>query len=516
MLKVAAGLGLNGSVSECSLSIGRGLLDWDIVEPSPEALVESLRAFGYSPEAAVADLIDNSISAGARDINVLFTWNGAESTVCVSDDGRGMDERTLQNAMRAGSKNPLDLRSESDLGRFGLGLKTASFSQARELTVVSRGRGRNATTVRRWDLDLIAKSSEWRLLRSSPESVDMPTIIGASGTVVMWSKCDRLVGNADRHESKAHSRFNTAIDRVAKHLSAVFQRFMTGRSKVSITVNGEQLKPWDPFMEDHSATQHLDSELLTLSGHPVKITPFVLPHRSKLSGEEQADGSGAAGWNQQQGFYVYRSNRLLVQGDWLALGFSKDEHTKLARIAVEFPAALDHDWQVDVKKSSARAPGPLQQHMKRIATATRRQAEEVYRHRGKIIARKASKDFVMAWQQIKTRDGEVRYRINRKHPVIATLLDASSNRRETERGLKFIEETIPTTMVGISIADALDQQTAPFSQCRPELEPLLNFTFDGLVLTGLSPPDALDRIATAEPFIQYPEIIQAFRENIDE
>jgi hypothetical protein len=490
-------------------------MDWEIADPSPDALVESLRAFGYSPEAAVADLIDNSISADAHEIEVHFHWNGAASTVTVSDDGRGMDEPTLLNAMRAGSRNPLEARDASDLGRFGLGLKTASFSQARELTVLSRKRGTRKSAIRRWDLDLIAETSEWRLLRTGPPNSNVPLTRDSSGTVVMWSKCDRLVGDSDRQESKAHSRFNAAIDRVAQHLSVVFHRYMVGRGKVTITVNGVKLKPWDPFMKDNDATQHLDSEMLSLSGRPVNVSPYVLPHRSKLSADEQTAGAGAAGWNQQQGFYVYRNNRLLVQGDWLGLGFAKDEHTKLARIAVEFPAALDHDWQVDVKKSSARAPGPLQQDLRRIAAVTRRQAEDVYRHRGKIVARNNSQDFVMAWQQLKTRDGDVRYRINRKHPVIATLLGSSSNRRETERGLRFIEETIPTTLVGVMIADALDQHPVPFSHHRPELDGLLRFTFDGLIETGLKPSDALDRIAAAEPFIQYPEIIQAMREATD-
>ena len=490
-------------------------MDWDIAEPSPDALVESLRAFGYSPETAVADLIDNSISADAQVIDVRFHWNGAESTVTISDDGRGMDEQTLLNAMRAGSRNPLETRDDSDLGRFGLGLKTSSFSQARELTVRSRKRGTTKSATRRWDLDLIAETSEWRLLRTEPIGSTVPKFNGNSGTIVMWSKCDRLVGDADRHESKAHSRFNASVDRVAQHLSVVFHRYMSGRGKVTITVNGEKLKPWDPFMAGNDATQHLDSEILSLGGRPVKVSPFVLPHRSKLNPEEQAAGAGAAGWNQQQGIYVYRNNRLLVQGDWLGLGFAKDEHTKLARIAVEFPAALDHDWQVDVKKSSARAPGALQQDLRRIATATRRAAEEVYRHRGKVIARQASKDFVMAWQQFKTRDGEVRYRINRHHPVVATLLESSSNKRETERGLRFIEETIPTTLVGIGIADSLDQQPTPFANHRPELADLMRFAFEGLTATGLKPAEALDRIAAAEPFIQYPEVVQAYRESAD-
>lgn len=490
-------------------------MDWDIAEPSPDALVESLRAFGYSPEAAIADLIDNSISAGAHTIDVHFHWNGSDSSVTISDDGNGMDEESLLNAMRAGSRNPLEVREESDLGRFGLGLKTASFSQARELTVLTRKTGAGKSAVRRWDLDLIAETSEWRLLRTEPLGTSVPPLNGKSGAVVMWSKCDRLVGDAERHESKAHARFNATIDRVARHLAAVFHRYMTGRGKVAITVNGQKLEPWDPFMSSNSATQHLDVETVSLAGLQVRISPFVLPHRSKLSTEEQKAGAGAAGWNQQQGFYVYRSNRLLVQGDWLGLGFSKDEHTKLARIAIEFPAALDHEWQVDVKKSSARAPGPLQQDLRRIATATRRTAEEVYRHRGKVIARQASKDFVMAWQQFKTRDGEVRYRINREHPVVATLLVSSSNKRATERGLRFIEETIPSTLVGIGIADALDQQPTPFANHRPELGGLLKFAFEGLTATGLKSAEALDRLAAAEPFIQYPEIIQAFRESID-
>ncbi len=492
-----------------------GSLDWDIAEPSPDALVESLRAFGYSPEAAIADLIDNSISAGAHQVDVQFNWNGPESSVLISDDGAGMEEASLLNAMRAGSRNPLEDRDESDLGRFGLGLKTASFSQARELTVVSRKSGAHSTAVRRWDLDLIAETSEWRLLRTAPPGMTATPVRGKSGTVVMWSKCDRLVGDAERHESKAHTRFNATIERVARHLAAVFHRYMTGRGKITITVNGQPLEPWDPFMTGNSATQRLNVETLTIAGLPVKISPFVLPHRSKLNPEEQSAGAGAAGWNQQQGFYIYRSNRLLVQGDWLGLGFSKEEHAKLARIAIEFPAALDHEWQVDVKKSSARAPGPLQQDLRRIATATRRAAEEVYRHRGKVIARQASQDFVMAWQQFKTRDGEVRYRINRKHPVVETLLDSSSNKRATERGLRFIEETIPSTLVGIGIADALDQQPTPFAHHRPELDGLLRFAFEGLTATGLNTGEALDRIAAAEPFIQYPEIVQAFRESLD-
>lgn len=489
--------------------------EWDIAEPRADALIESLRAFGYSPEAAVADLLDNSISAGARNIDVEFFWDGASSHVAIRDDGRGMTDAALLAAMRPGSTSPLEERDAKDLGRFGLGLKTASFSQARELTVITRSAESGNSAVRRWDLDVVEETGEWRLLKSVPSSMRVEALGSSPGTLVVWSKCDRLVGRPEVADAKAQSRFNQVARNVAHHLAAVFHRFMVGRGKVTIRVNRRTLDPWDPFMESHPATQNLGTEKLALKGAHIEVTPLVLPHRSKLSESEQRSGAGEAGWNQQQGFYLYRGDRLLVQGDWLGLGFAKDEHTKLARIAVDIPTTLDHEWQVDVKKSSARAPGPLLADLRRIATATRRQAEEVYRHRGKLLVRRTSQDFVMAWLQYKTRDGEVRYRVNRAHPVITALLEAGGgNKRVVERSLRFIEETIPTTLIGVSIANALDQQPVPFSESRPELAPLLRFVFDGLTDEGLTQAEALARIAAAEPFIQYPEVVEAFRESI--
>ncbi len=491
------------------------MTDWDIAAPRADALIESLRAFGYSPEAAVADLLDNSISAGARSIDVEFYWNGPDSHVSVRDDGRGMDDADLLAAMRPGSTGPLEQRQAKDLGRFGLGLKTASFSQARELTVVTRSPASTAPHVRRWDLDVVQESGEWRLLRSAPTWLPLSALGDGAGTLVVWSKCDRLVGDAAVGDAGAQSRFNKVARSVAQHLSAVFHRFMDGTDKVSIRVNGVPVAPWDPFMESHCATQNLGSERLGLKGEHIDVTPFVLPHRSKLSEAEQTGGAGASGWNEQQGFYLYRGNRLLVQGDWLGLGFAKEEHTKLARIAVEIPTTLDHEWQVDVKKSSARAPGPLRTELRRAATISRRQAEAVYRHRGKVVARRSSQDFVMAWLQVKTREGEVRYRVNRAHPVIKALTDsAGDGRRVVERSLRFLEETVPTTLIGVHLATSLDHQPVPYSRSRPELTPLLRFVYGGLLAEGMDAEEALARVAAAEPFIQYPEVVHAFRESV--
>lgn len=488
-------------------------IDWDVAEPKADALIESLRAFGYSPEAAIADLVDNSISAEAKHIAIDFAWSGSQSTVTVTDDGRGMTESTLIAAMRLGSTSPLQVRDKSDLGRFGLGLKTASFSQARELTVASSERDSGCLSIRRWDLDTVARTGEWRLLRTPPAgatAIDPPT---PAGTVVQWSKMDRLVGVAETNDAKAHGRFLKTIDRVHQHLAATFHRFLTGRSRIRVTINGNDVEPWDPYMSNHPATQRLESEALPFRSELIQVSPYVLPHRSKLSDAEAQTGAGAHGWNQQQGFYIYRSGRLLIQGDWLGLGLAKDEHTKLARISVDFPATLDHEWQVDVKKSSARPPGELVDSLRRIAQATRSKAEDVYRHRGKTIAHKTSNSFVFAWQQYKDREGILRYKINREHPVIAAVLEAAGKEQKLiERALRFIEETVPTTMIGVALADALDTQPTPFGQTRREIRPLAEFVFNGLVQDGATAEEALERISAAEPFSQYPEVLEVLRE----
>lgn len=487
--------------------------DWDIAEPRASALIESLRSFGYTPEAAIADLVDNSISAGAGTIRIDMVWAGRGSVVTVADNGRGMSADALHDAMRPGSRSPLDSRSSDDLGRFGLGLKTASFSQARELTVLTRTAD-GLEAVRRWDLDTVAESGEWRLLRTQPTDIDLD-LKDIPGTVVSWSKCDRLVGDADPSDSKAHERFLHSVRRIQHHLEATFHRFLQGRERITILLNGRPLKPWDPFMTRHPATQQLFTEELPFHGERVKVTAFVLPHRSKLTQQQADDGHGASGWNHQQGFYLYRSRRLLVEGDWLGLGFAKDEHTKLARIAVEFPAALDQDWQVDVKKSSARTPGPLVPDLKRIAKAARARAEEVYRFRGKLTATRNSQPFVLAWEQYTDRNGDLRYKINRIHPVIVALLEAAGNKRgEVQRALRFIEETVPTTLIGVSIADSLDHQPKPFGAATKDLRPLADFVFTSLVADGYTPGEAINRIAVIEPFPQYPQLIQAFRESV--
>src|SRR5690349_3391180 len=122
--------------------------------PKPKSTLNSYRSFGYSVQTAIADIIDNSITARAKNIWINYVWDGSKSYLSILDDGLGMDLIELIDAMTPGSKNPQDNRESHDLGRFGLGLKTASFSQCRRLTVVSKKK--DTILIKRcWDLDYV-------------------------------------------------------------------------------------------------------------------------------------------------------------------------------------------------------------------------------------------------------------------------------------------------------------------------------------------------------------------------
>jgi hypothetical protein len=331
--------------------------------PRAMAMLESLRGLGYSTGAALADIIDNSISAGASEVRLDFSWDGQGSRITVLDNGLGMSDAELESAMRLGDKNPLDTRTTHDLGRFGMGLKTASFSQCRRLTVASVKDG--TTSCLRWDLDELAANPDggW-LLFEGPAQGSKPFISGLNGkkagTVVLWEQMDRIVT-----DGFTSNDFHDLIDTVESHLAMVFHRLLQGpRAKLMLLLNGRSVAPWDPFMTGHPSkpwtsppTNHsTDYGIVTVQAH-------VLPHRDRLTAAEFDSNAGPAGWTAQQGFYVYRNERLLVAGGWLGLGnsraWNREEAHRLARIRLDIPNTADADWKIDVRKSTARPPVSL-------------------------------------------------------------------------------------------------------------------------------------------------------------
>lgn len=491
--------------------------DYIIVAPQPSALIESLRAFGYTTQTAIADIVDNSITAGARNIWIDFNWEGSDSTLSISDDGTGMTEAELIQAMRPGSRSPLEERGRGDLGRFGLGLKTASFSQCRRTSVISFT-DKSGAVGWCWDLDVVGRTSEWRLLPVDHSGRSMADRLASSksGTVVLWEKLDRILGSDDEDEGEdeAHRRFLHLARTVREHISATYHRFMTGRRAVTFRVNGSPVEPWDPYVTGMAGLQRLEPELLPFHGEVIKIQPYVLPHRSRFTDDEFSRAGLNGRWNDLQGFYVYRSDRLLVAGDYLGLPFQKEEHYKLVRIAVDLPNTLDEHWQIDVRKSMANPPGSLRRDLARIAKTTRSKAVEVYRHRGKTLTRSGSQGIEQTWAE-RIRANKITYHLNRSHPLLADFLGSltAAQRRQAALVLKLIEETVPVALIAINSSERDEEPTQPYEGDEAALRKAARAVYEGFLSRGLKPLDALERLGATYPFNTFPEIIATIAES---
>lgn len=365
-------------------------------------------------ESALADLIDNSISAKAKLINIEFRPFGTPY-VAIIDDGDGMTKDVLESAMRHGSGNPLQERHIDDLGRYGLGLKTSSLSQCRRMTVTSLANGQLSAYC--WDLDIVVARGSWIMLELDDEDIktiphlDMLLAQG-KGTIVLWEHLDRLTAG----ESSIDTALGQQMNYARNHLSLVFHRFISpevGRSRLSLAINRSPLLPVDPFLLDHKATQPLDEDSFNIEGRRVVVKPFILPHVSKLSPTEMERAGGIDGIRNQQGFYIYRNRRLIIWGTWFRLA-RKDELSKLARVRVDIPNSLDHLWTLDIKKSAAHPPEAVRFNLRRTIERIRKISGRTIMFRG----RSSDKgDLTPGWHEIIDRAG-VRFDINRGHPSI--------------------------------------------------------------------------------------------------
>lgn len=350
--------------------------------PFAPVLMESTRAIGYSLEAAIADIIDNSIAAKAGKVQLSFFPVG-DAYVSILDNGTGMDDAQMNIAMQYGSKSPTETRDSSDLGRYGLGLKTASLSQCRVLTVISK-QG-DQVIGRRWDLDYVIKTGAWSLLILDKEDfASVPHISDLyeqdSGTLVVWQNLDRLLmGEVDYEKSLGRK-----MDEVRQHLELVFHRYLSGESgikKLEILFNGVKLKAADPFLIKKS-TQAMDTETLVIRGKRILVTPYILPHISKMTEEEKNQLGGKDGIRKRQGFYVYRNKRLLIWGTWFRM-MRQGDLSKLARVMVDIPNDLDDLWTLDIKKSHAIPPAEVRNSLQTVIDRIADRSKRTWTFRGK-------------------------------------------------------------------------------------------------------------------------------------
>jgi hypothetical protein len=481
--------------------------------PRASAILESLRGLGYTTHTALADIIDNSISAGANQVLVDLNWAGFQSRVSVIDNGKGMDDSELERAMTLGDKSPLDTRDPSDLGRFGMGLKTASFSQCRRLTVASVTE--NSKSCLRWDLDALNAnpSAGWLLFEGpadgSSEFIE-PLFKMKSGTIVLWETLDRIVTTGFTIDD-----FNDAIDRIEDHLAMVFHRLLQGPSpRLKILINNRAVAPWDPFMSGHVA-KPLSSPIVkkVTEAGLVEIECHVLPHKDKLTDREYERDAGPEGWTAQQGFYVYRNERMLVAGGWLGLGYgrpwNKEEAYRLARIRLDIPNAADAAWKIDIRKSIARPPVSVRSWLTQYADNTRKIARETFAFRSAPSNANSNVVIEQAWRVEKVKAG-IKYKIDIKHPSIAAVLDTCGLQLPLIHAmLRVIEETVPVQRIWLDTSESKDTPLIGFAG-EPQNEinsVLLTFYADMVGRKGMSSEAARRALLSTEPFQKYPALV---------
>lgn len=417
----------------------------EILRPSAARLMESMRDIGYSFESALSDIVDNSISAGATKIEIANDVDPVSGPyLAILDDGGGMSPDELTRAMQHGSRSPREVRGSGDLGRFGLGLKTASLSQCRRLTVVSRKTGKLAA--RCWDLDLVLDRDEWILqLLDDAEISRLPLAdrIGESGTLVLWQKLDRLDSLGD-HADALYSALNHMFSRARSHLALTFHRFLSPDpddppGQVLMLINGARVEPVDPFARRMSpGSDAHEVELLRVGDGEIAVQGFTLPHHQRLTLEQLEALELGSNLIETQGLYVYRARRLISGGTWLGM-VRRAELTKLLRVRVDIPTSLDSDWGIDVRKARMRIPAAVRARLGPLVQKMTESARRPYTYRG---TRQAASSGLSLWERVEER-GRLRYEIRRDHPVIKELERATGMRTGLDAVLLAIEATLP-------------------------------------------------------------------------
>jgi len=421
------------------------------IPPRPSVLIESLRNIGYTIETALADIIDNSITAASGEISVRFFWDGGNSWIAIADDGCGMTGEQLQSAMRFGSVSPKLPRKRDDLGRFGLGMKTASISQCRRVTVCSKCNGElNACE---WDLDRIFSdpSDSWSIsvmdgkaIASDAQMMSLAEellLSRESGTIVLWRILDTSLAGTENVDSER--KFSEMMANARTHLEMVFHRFLSpepGNKSVRLDFNKSLLKGFNPFGPAIPARQELQAEKIHIDGEVINIQPYVLPHRNKVTPDVYELYAGEGGYVQNQGFYVYRTRRLIVKGTWFRL-IRKEELNKLIRVRIDIPNSLDHIWGININKSQVTPPEIVRKQLKKVIHRISGRGRIVFQRRARVLI---NQNRTGVWKR-EVREGRITYSINREHPLLSDMISQVPQelRNRLEASFQMIADSFP-------------------------------------------------------------------------
>ena len=442
--------------------------------PSPGILMNSMRSIGYTFKTALADIIDNAISAYATNIYIDSPINNSDLFITILDDGYGMDRDSLLNAMKYGSDR--EVYSRSDLGRFGLGLKSASLSQCRILTVASKRN--NIISAFRWDLDFVVKDKRWDCLElESDEIEEIPNISKlkqlSQGTIVVWQNFD---GAYKKSGGSVMSYLMDEIDEATSHLQLVFHRYLNKKNgAVNIYINNDKLIGLDPFLEYHPKTDTKNPSELSVDDSIIKIQTYILPHQTDLSNEDLERLGGIDLLRQGQGFYIYRNDRLIIYGTWFRLSASNINHElfKYGRIKVDIPNTLDDMWEIDVKKQNAVIPKSILNYFKRtVSTVCGRSKDKT----SKRVRLTLEKDDTKIWNRCLSRNNKDVFFINQDSTFVKNFLDDFDD-KDKIKILNFIE----------ALSSSIPFEDIYNSVCNKNNEnDLSDETITSLVLEGVS------------------------------
>lgn len=417
--------------------------------PPAKSLIFGLRCIGYNFSTALADIIDNSISADAKNIKVFSNPDAKEPYVVIFDDGCGMGRKALENAMTLGSDREEKEDCELELGRFGLGLKSASFSQCLRLTVASKDC--NRINAMRYDLKKIETTNEWKLdILDDDEIKFLPEIEklieAKSGTIVIWEQFDKI----EESSKSFKDSFVATIGLAKQHIEFVFHRFY---DKINFEFNGHRIEKRDPFLSGHTNSQEGRTQEISIDGNKIVVTPFVLPYANSLNEEQKKMLGNPKSIYDDQGFYIYRNKRLIIWGSWLHMNI-RSEFNKLARVRVDIPSELDSMWMLDVKKSSAKIPDRIKEQLRiSVKDSIIRSKREI-----KYPGKKEAEAEMPLWRRVEFHGGVVKYEINKEdNPIYTQLISIldEDQRKLLDAYLDKVEEFIPKGLIVSDNADSL-------------------------------------------------------------
>ncbi|WP_273159891.1 ATP-binding protein [Bacteroides fluxus] len=478
--------------------------------PQADMLMGSMRSMGYSFEAAIADVIDNSISAQCSFVKLLFPTTYTDSkAIGVLDDGVGMNAETLFEAMRYGSSDSSEERDENDLGRFGLGMKSASMSQCRILTVVSKQD--NVYCCYTWDYNIICEQKRWIVIEHTLKEIEALPYIEElksieTGTLVIWQDFDIIEKSND---GRVFDFLNDQKDILDKYLGLIYHRFLSDakKSKLKIYINNGRVKPLDPFLESHSKTTSKKERTIEINDSNgverlITIKPFILPYATDLSDKDKQLVGGIENLRSKQGFYIYRNRRLIIWGTWFGMK-PRAELTKNARIRVDIPNTLDDIWGINIMKQKAIIPKSIQHRMKKTVLEAMEISVAKQTHRGR---RENIENLDYIWDRMEGRNKTYFYQINRDNKVFKMIREKMSDEdfiyldmliSEIEKNIPIDQMYIDKSNEAIFVEEGSDRFDEVFQ---------LGITMVDLIKETRPFAEIIEDLMKSEPFCRYQKV----------